>query len=276
MGEIITASRLFAPEKHKPGDHRCYFCGLDCDESHRTKDHVGPSFTNRADVFYPSSGYVCGCCVASTQGLSETTDISGETRTGRAGAPRMYSWVLTEKGNTAFNKKHLEFARQTVINPPDPPFSIILADSGQKQLIFRAPVNFDRNFFCVLLEDQRIEVEPEKIKIALEKALLVSAACGKKALSDPDKIGTYISCCDFWGDEQHLENWIEIHNTPAGKLAAWLCKGRDDARLDQFISGRIQKEIGVRVDQPTEIREQRKPEATGNQLLFNFAAPVQR
>lgn len=271
MGEKITASRLFAPDQYKTGNNRCYFCGLDCDDSHKTKDHVGPSFTNRAEVYHPESLFVCGCCVASTQGLAETTDISGETRIGRAGAPRMYSWVLSEAGNKAFNKKYMDFARASVLCPPEPPFSIVLADSGQKQLIFRSPVNHDRNVFIVQLEERRIEVDLSVFGSVLERATQLSAATGKKALIEPDRIGNFIQCVDFYGNESAIEKWIEIYSTPMGILASWLCKGKEDARNDECISGRIQEENCRSIDHSPETEKPRTPERTGNQLLFNFA-----
>lgn len=268
---VKTASYLYAPDKHIDGKERCFYCGISCDESHTVKDNVKPTFTNFDEVVCPASKFVCGPCLASTTGLATTTDIDGETRTGRAGAPRMYSWILSEKGNSAFNKKHLEFARQTVLDPPDPPFAIVLAESGQKQLIFRTLVNHDRDNFIVQLEDKRIHVERQKLSSMLELATMVSAAIGKKALQSPVDTGCYFSCVEFWGDEEFLEQWINVHSTPTGQLAAWLCKGRDDARIDERVSRRISEKVGVRPDNPAKNSEPRKCETTRSQLLFDFA-----
>lgn len=273
---MITASFLYAQDKHRPGSNRCFFCGIDCDESFRVKDHVKNTFTNFDEVICPGSKFVCGCCVESMSGLATTTDIDGETREGRAGAPRMYSWVMTDGFKTAFNKKRLDYARASIISPPKPPFVIVLADSGQKQLIFRAPVNHERETFCVMLEDKRIEVRMNEIGSYITRATMAAAAIGKKALSNPNTVGCYIAAVEFWGTEKHLEDWIEIHTTPMGQLAAWLCKGRDDARNDECVCGRVPEKIGVRVDNATTESGQRKHETTGHQLLFDFAAPVQR
>jgi CRISPR type IV-associated protein Csf1 len=236
---IITASKLFAPHEHRKGDERCFYCGLDCDQSHTVKDHVKKTFTNLDIVKCPGSEYVCGCCVASLITVTTTVLFDGDVKTGRGAAPRTYSWVLTGHQNKAFSKKHFDFAREMLSNPPAPPFSIVLADSGKKQIIFRAPVNFERDIFNVQFEEEQILVDRARFEELLTLATYISAAAGKRALLSPD-FNTYRQCVEYFGDEKLIEQWDTVHSEPMAKLAAWVCKGKDDARLESSVSERLQ------------------------------------
>lgn len=241
---MITASYLFASDKYISGNEKCFYCGIDCNEKYTKKEYVKDTFTNRDIVKYPGSDYICGCCVDSLAGNYEVQQIDGTTKSGRAGQPRMYSWILTKEKKYAFTKKHLGFARENIIFPPAPPFSIILAESGQKQLIFRGVVNYEKDNFVVMLEEKYIEVNIQKIKTCLEKAILCSAAIGKIALKNPEEFNNYKSIIDYYGDEVPLVEWVEIYKTPMGQLAAWLCPGKKEAEENgNVISRKVSKEI---------------------------------
>jgi CRISPR type IV-associated protein Csf1 len=232
----MTASYLFAKEKYNPGTEKCYYCGNNCGQEYLTKDYVKDTFTNRDIVHYPCSQYVCGCCMESMAGLGSTIQIDGTEKEGRGGAPRCYSWILTETKKEAFTKKHIDFARNRILNPPEPPFSIILADSGQKQLIFRAPINHDKNTFIVMLEEKEINVIPELLKIYLDTAVAVSAAIGKISLKEPDSFVNFKNVIEYYGYEEPLVEWIKIYSSPLGELAAWLCQGKEEA--NEYVIGR--------------------------------------
>lgn len=279
---MITASYLFAPHLQLPGKNRCFFCGMSCDGTHLKKEFVKKTFTNRDIVKYPGSDFVCGCCVASLDTFVETTLVDGEVKTGRGGAPRTYSWVLTGERNCAFSKKHFDFARETISNPPKPPFSIVLADSGKKQIIFRAPVNYDREIFSAQFEEEQIEIRSGQWKLYLERATMAAAAIGKKSLLNPDTFQCFLATDKLYSSFDVLENWIEIYNEPMAKVAAWLCesKGKQNERSSGeskqngiTISTAVSSEVG-RCDRPQE--HEGKPTAAGgrkttsDQLLFDF------
>lgn len=258
MKKLITASKLFAPNKYNHGAYSCYYCGLDCDDQFSTKEYVKKTFTNRDVVKFPGSQYVCGCCVATLTTITTTTLIDGDVKTGRGGAPRTYSWVLSTDGNRAFSKKHFKFARSILLSPPSPPFSIILSDSGKKQIIFRAPVNHNSTHYVVQFEEEQYEIELPLLNEYIKKATLASAAIGKKSLLNPSNFNSYRQCVELFGNEEPLENWISIHNEPMAKVASWVCKGKKDARNEDFISSRIQaaSSRGDRSSKP--ISKQRK------------------
>jgi CRISPR type IV-associated protein Csf1 len=237
---MITASYLFAPEKHQPGNQRCFYCGMLCGEHHTKDEYVKDTFTNRDIVKFPGSDFVCGCCVESMATLVTTTLIDGDVKSGRGGAPRTYSWVLDGRNNKAFSKAHMDFARNILSNPPEPPFSIILSDSGKKQLIFRAPVNYDRYRYVIQFEEVHVEIDLSRWDYILKCATMASAAIGKKALLSPNEFSCFLSSVTFYGTENPIEEWIEIYSEPMAKVAAWVCKGKEDARNEDFVSARIQ------------------------------------
>lgn len=272
--EIITASYLFSPEKYNPGNLKCFYCGIDCDEQYKKSDFVKKTFTNRDVVKFPGSDYVCGCCVESMRtGGPDIILIDGDTKTGRSATPRMYSWVLTKEKTVGFSKRHLDFARGIILNPPDPPFCVILADSGQKQIIFRSPVNYDKNQFMILLEEKEIEVVPKLLSDYIGKATIVSAACGKKSLLNPDEFNNWKNIIDLYQSELPLVEWLKIYSSPMGELAAWLCPGKEEALNGNFVSGRIPEKIsknnGPKEETTGDGRE--GCQGRGDQILLDFA-----
>jgi hypothetical protein len=232
---MMTASILFAQAKHKHGNNRCYFCGSDCDETYKSHEYVKDTFTNRDIVKFPQSKYVCQGCVESIGwGEDEMLMLDGSIKhreNDRGMAPRMYSWILTMDKRIAFTKAHIALARDLILyNPPEPPFSIIIADSGQKQLIFRAPVSVSKDVFPVMLEDEIIEVVPEVLAERIALTVPIVAATGKPALLDNIGINTYIAVENYLGDTAPLEKWEQIRHEPMSRLAAWLAKSKEDAQ----------------------------------------------
>lgn len=271
---MMTASYLFAKEKHNRGDHKCFYCGLSCGNEYAKKDYVKDTFTNRDIVKYPISNYVCGCCVESLRtGGEDIILIDGDIKAGRSASPRMYSWILADDKKYGFTKRHIEFCRNMLLDPPNPPFSIILSDSGQKQLIFRAGINYERDFYVVQFEEDEIKVERKVFSEYLKKATVICAAIGKKSLLDPDRFINYKNCIELYGSELPLVEWLEIYSSPMGSLAAWVCPGKEECLNDDFVSGRIPKEISGDCRPQQEIAGDGRTSDKGrsDQILFNFA-----
>jgi len=228
----LTPSELFyiagMGKLPNPAPHRCYYCGASCDDSFRTKDYVQETFTNRDVVLFPGSQFCCpGCVEAAGAGPDEMEMLDGTIRVRenlRGMQPRMYSWIITKGRRWAATKAHIAQLREFILNPPEPPFCVVLADSGQKQLLFRAAVAHDRDRFPVLLEDHRIMVDRVELSRALEAADLLAEAIGKPALLVPLTMSLWISCQEHHGTTDPMEAWGEWRNTETGKLAAWLAK----------------------------------------------------
>lgn len=76
---------------------------------------------------------------------------------------RNYSLLVTDR---LIHPSRAEI-RNILLNPPDPPFLIAIAVSGQKHLSFKAHIAYSRDNFPVLLEEMLIFVPPEKLKTML-------------------------------------------------------------------------------------------------------------
>jgi len=230
----MTASELFAGRNHNNGDHNCYYCGASCDDQYKTADYVKETFTNRDIVKYPQSQYVCiGCVKSLGNGEDEMPFIDGTTKireNARGMCPRMYSWILFPDHKLAGTKAHIKQWREILLNPPDPPFAIVLAESGQKQLIFRAPVAMDKNSFSILLEDEAIEVIPEQLAERIEMCTPICAALGKPALEGDISFLSYTRYQEYHGEIESFEKWLAIRSEPLSRLAAWLSKSKEDAQ----------------------------------------------
>jgi hypothetical protein len=226
---------LFAGDLHRPGDHHCYFCGAKCDDTYSAADYIKPTFTNRDSVHRPDSSYVCvGCAMSLGQGEDTMLMIDGTVKqreNARGMQPHLYSWILTADKRLAFTKAHLAIIRDIILhNPPEPPFAIILADSGQKQLVFRAQVAMSKSIFPVMLEEEIIQVYPSLLRERILMATPVVAAIGKPVLTDEITVGNYIAFYKYFGNTDALDNWVRIQYQPISRLAAWLAKNKEDAQ----------------------------------------------
>jgi hypothetical protein len=233
---MMTASELFSGENNKPGLNKCYYCGAFCDETHLSKYFVKDTFTNRDIVKYPQSKYVCvGCAESLGVGPDQMDMIDGSVKireNARGMQPRMYSWFLTPMRRVAGTKAHISQWRNLLIDPPEPPFAIVLADSGQKQLIFRAPVALDNLFFSILLEDEYIEVIPKLLKDRISMCTPICAALGKPALLGDISFSSWSRFQEYYGEIESLEKWMGVRAQPLSRLAAWLSLSKEDAKYE--------------------------------------------
>ena len=231
---MITASVLFAGQEHKSGQYRCYYCGAECDDTHKTKTYVKDTFTNRNIVKYPASEYVCqGCVMSLGDGWADMPLIDGtvkEFTTPRGMAPRMYSWLITQDKRLAFTKAHIAIVREMLTDPaklPEPPFVWVLSDSGQKQLIFRAPVAWSKEAFSVMLEDQVIDMTPEELHERLHLARSISLRIGKPVLTGSITTASYIAAHKAGVPVMTLKAWEKVQREPLSQLAAWLAPPKE-------------------------------------------------
>jgi len=240
---MVTASSLFAGGAHNPGPHRCYYCGADCDATHETATYVKDTFTNRDVAKCPGSAYVCyGCVLSQGDGAGPMPMIDGTVKaftTPRGMAPRLYSWLITSTGYPpvpeaprclAFTKAHISNIRELLTDEnqlPEPPFAVVIADSGQKQLIFRAPVAWSTDAFPVMLEDRVIDVTPKRLRDRLELAGRISSKIGKPVLTEVPDLNHFIAARKAGVRDADISDWAAVMNEPLSQLAAWLAPPKD-------------------------------------------------
>lgn len=275
----MKASQLF---EHDEGSFSCYFCGSSCSGVHKTKDYVKDTFGGREMVASPSSNFVCnGCVMYIGDGYDKMDIIDGSVKlrqNKRGMAPRMYSWLLTKDGKKAGTKAHIKEWRELVLNPPPPPFAIILTESGQKQLIFKAKTSFDDENYPVLLEEECIIVNKSLLLERIKLATKVSAVIGKIALTKPTEYMYYIKYYEYFNDTIGLEDWVKVYKEPISRLAAWLCPNKEESQNEHpaIERGTVQAETGG-PDRPKQKASRNGNEGNrrgSNETLFDLCDPV--
>lgn len=204
------------------GANRCFFCGGSCGEETLSGKFVKDSFTGLDTVTF--GPFVCFGCVASQGEQSDIKMACGELRS--AQKVRGYSWVITEKSRIAATKAHRLFLFDSILNPPNPPFAIVISDSGQKHLIYRSVVNWDREFFVVGLETEQIQVDRSKVVARMELVMSVCAVVGKPALTEKMSAHAGMMLFETLGQEV-MDRWFAVKSDPLTRLMVWLCGSRD-------------------------------------------------
>lgn len=212
------------------GPHRCFYCAAPCREDHPAAIYVKDSFTGRNEVAAPGSPWVCPGCVLALREDAEIVMIDGVRRRVTKGCMRAFSWVVMADRAVAASKAHLDRLRALCLDPPPPPWAIVLSDSGQKHLLYRGVVNHDPGSpFVVTLEAERIAYRPDDLADLLAVAGRYCAATGKPALSEPIAARAGMAVLGRYPDlgESILDAWGRAWSTPIGRLAAWLCPAKD-------------------------------------------------
>mgnify|MGYP000928194706 CR=1 FL=1 len=129
-------------------DHTCWLCGGEIADGRGmpTKKAIKPTFTDHPYARGHGSSSVCAGCAFC---------LSARTL-------RNYSILATGAGLLQ-HPSRAEW-REILCNPPEPPFVMCLAVSGQKHLSFKAPVNLDRDHYALLLEEREIFASPDRVK----------------------------------------------------------------------------------------------------------------
>lgn len=161
---ILTAARL-TPEINLPMDKKviytfpelqpvtdkyCFLCGGETKgQGTLRKKTIKESFTDIQAARYITSESCCEACSFCLSHMSL----------------RNYSIFATSTG--LFHPTRPEI-RNILLFPPEPPFLICVADSGQKWLHYRGKVNYSKEEFKVRFEEIEVIVKPLEFKEMLE------------------------------------------------------------------------------------------------------------
>jgi CRISPR type IV-associated protein Csf1 len=208
-------------------NYNCYFCGCVCTNKYSTKDFVRSTFTNVDIVADSLSKYVCEECAYFFGSKSKIEMIDKEVRTG---SPRLYSWVITKDKRIAFSKKHVKEIREKILIPPEPPFKIIISESGKKNIAFRSIWAQTKDDYPIQFEEKRIYVNISKLISRLKLADYLTAAIGKPALLVKPHFNYFIAVNDYYNTISEYEKWLTIQNELLSQLAAWLAKNKEESR----------------------------------------------
>lgn len=227
---MLTTPALFAMANGidaAGGLHRCFYCAAPCSDKCCSADYVLSSFTAHSTVAAHGSPHVCAGCVLTMETGREFTSHEGALRSGRAAQPRLFSWVITATKSTACTKASLAFLRDSCLDPPEPPFSIVLSESGQTHQLYRGVVCMQRDHVAVTLEGDVIDYDPCSLAQRMELCGKIIAATGKPAIEADLRQNQLLDVADRSGIET-LEEWMRVASEPLTRLAAWLSPGKEE------------------------------------------------
>lgn len=130
---------------------------------------ISPTFTNHTLAAAPWSQTVCQACVY--MGSGEAWRAYCETRPDRewkAVPPlswRSYSHVFWPGYHDCPKRGSW---RALLLEPPEPPFLLVVAESGQKHIVYRAVVGRSREVFPVQVEEERVLVDRDEFRACVE------------------------------------------------------------------------------------------------------------
>ena len=142
--EIVREVEFYDPYdvKHMEKiESRCFLCGETIQEGIPTKHVFSDVFTDWNRSRYPIGTHVCPAC-------SFTILTNPKNRT----SLRNFSFVAEEKLHLPDRVE----MRQFLVEPPKPPFLIVLAVSQKKHLCFKGTVSYNREIYTVMLEETEV------------------------------------------------------------------------------------------------------------------------
>lgn len=211
------------------GLNRCYFCGCRC-EGEPLAGYVKDTFTGYNSVACPGSERICKGCVLAMRSECVVDMIDGSRFEVTRGGLRLFSWVLTEDRAIAASKAHLDALRAVCLSPPEPPYAIVLSDSGQTHQIYRGIVGRSRDSAVLTLETMPVHYRPDDLADLLTVAGKLAACMGKPALTSVRlPVAFAAKAMDRYSDGNLLiGRWVRVAGSPLGRLAAWLCPRKED------------------------------------------------
>lgn len=149
------------PDVEDVPDWQCWLCGGKTNgRGLPVKKAILPTFTDRDKARGSRSQSVCQGCAFCLSHLSL----------------RNYSILATVDGLRHPNRAEI---RELLLEPPEPPFVLCIAVSGQKHLHFRSQVAYSRDGYPVQMEETRVCVERPILREWLEKIELLYTVFSK-------------------------------------------------------------------------------------------------
>lgn len=142
-------------------DSACWLCGGPTDGVGWWRDQaIKPTFTNANLARVPASRTMCQACVALTEKATWDRYVAEHPeeglKVGFSMSWRSYSHLFTQTFHRSPNRAGW---RDWLLAPPDPPFVCGITETGQKHVLFRGAVSYDRDRYLVQCEEDTLEVD---------------------------------------------------------------------------------------------------------------------
>ena len=218
------------PSLEEVPDKVCWLCGGEtAGRGVPTRKAIKPTFTDHPHARNQGSRSICSGCAFCLS----------------ARELRNYSILVT--GDRLCHPTRAEW-REVLTNPPEPPFVMCLAVSGQKHLTFKAPVNLERERFTVLLEERPIYVIPARFGSLIEVVEALYIYFSKDEISSGSYRQHKIKECSLrrWEElEMDIADW---RGRPLFDLAIFVAQKEEvaeDEPAPAAITGRAAEDTGL-------------------------------
>lgn len=197
------------------GNYTCFYCGNPAEG----KLILSSSYVEWWTVAQPESRHICLGCEWM---INEKREIHGKDKLQKT---RNYSWLIQSGKQTPMTKANKAELTALLLSPPEPPWALALAESGQKHLLFRTPVNTDNAPpHAVQLETDTIVYTPDSLRERMTLARQVVAAVGHKGAAEISA-GMAIAA-----GYELTEQWEQVIGEPLTKLAMFLTPGQKECK----------------------------------------------
>lgn len=197
------------------GEYACFYCGNPADIALK----LSSSYVEWWTVAQPESGHICRGCEWM---LLEKREIPGKQKLQKT---RNYSWLIQTGKQTPMTKANKAELAALLLSPPEPPWALALAESGQKHLLFRTPVNADSEPpYAVQLETDTIVYTPDALRERMQLSRQIVAAVGHKGSAEISA-GMAIAA-----GYELTEQWEQVIGEPLTKLAMFLTPGQKECK----------------------------------------------
>lgn len=150
---------LPAAASHWADSEVCWLCGTHAFDHALPKDDVvKDTFADHDKCAAPASHWLCEACAWS---FSEHVPMVGREKLQRL---RNYSHFVVGGTWMCLSKAEKARMQELLLDPPDDLWLGILAVSGQKHIIFRAPVSLGANPAVIQFEEKQIAYTPERLR----------------------------------------------------------------------------------------------------------------
>lgn len=209
------------------GKEECFWCGSPASEPFKPSS----MFTAHDLVHDHRSRFVCAGCLIATD---EKAVLAGKEKLQKR---RNYSWLVTGKAMVPYGKGDIGPLRKICLDPPSEPWCLAIAVSGQKTILYRAPVNVVRPICAVLLEEQIVHFEPSQLGAVLDQAEPIVRHIGRPALKGGRCLKVYQSLYTTSGREQADQafSWYDNANDPLYLLAAHLAPTKKELTNARYV-----------------------------------------
>lgn len=174
--ECIGSPRWEPPEV-KRGERygtcaECWLCGGPTEgKGWPWRTAISPTFTNHTLAAAPWSDTVCQPCAYMSSGDAWREYVATRPDQGwKSVHPlswRTYSHVFAASG-LHYSPKRDEW-KGVLLDPPAPPFLMLVAESGQKHIVFRGQVAYDPAIYPLQLEETRVFVQRDQLARCIEQ-----------------------------------------------------------------------------------------------------------